>query len=428
MGKYWIKFLWVILAGVLIFAAFNRHSRSKIYTYNSQLMSDKAGYYVYLPAFFIYKFNVNKFPAKIDSLTGNGFYLNHSANKVQSKYPVGTALLECPFFLIANSFVYLVGEEPDGFNKTYQNFIDICAVFYLLLGLLFLSKLLTKYYPKTIVTVSIILISLGTNLFYYTIFEGGYSHVYSFSLFSVFLYLFDIERNKPNRYNWFGLVAICSLIILVRQMNILFILIAFISFDTQFKLVKGKKIIDWVVAIFICLVVLSPQIIYNFYLTKGPYFYSYQNEHFIYLFAPKIKEVLFGYKNGWITTNLIHVFTVLGTVLLYKKNKQISIGIMSMLIVCTYLYASWWSYELGCAYGHRGFIDIYPMLTIGLAEFCLIVDKINKKPIRNIIFILVILCVILNIKYIYTYDSCWPVSTTRSDFNLYLNFLTSPTK
>jgi hypothetical protein len=39
-------------------------------------MSDKVGYYVYLPATFLYHFKAQEFPANVDSLTGNGFYLD----------------------------------------------------------------------------------------------------------------------------------------------------------------------------------------------------------------------------------------------------------------------------------------------------------------------------------------------------------------
>jgi hypothetical protein len=64
--------------------------------------------------------------------------------------------------------------------------------------------------------------------------------------------------------------------------------------------------------------VLSPQIIYNFYLSGSPFLYSYQNEKFIYLLNPKIKEVLFAFENGWITNNPIHLFTLIGVVIYYK--------------------------------------------------------------------------------------------------------------
>ncbi len=35
----------------------------------------------------------------------------------------------------------------------------------------------------------------------------------------------------------------------------------------------------------------------------------------------------------------------------------------------TYLIASWWDWQFGGSYGHRGFVDLFPVLAIGLAAF-----------------------------------------------------------
>ena len=38
-----------------------------------------------------------------------------------------------------------------------------------------------------------------------------------------------------------------------------------------------------------------------------------------------------------------------------------------ILIVHTYVIASWWDWQFGGSYGHRGFVDVYPLLAPGLA-------------------------------------------------------------
>ncbi|HEX2454570.1 MAG TPA: hypothetical protein VHI99_12775, partial [Vicinamibacterales bacterium] len=42
---------------------------------------------------------------------------------------------------------------------------------------------------------------------------------------------------------------------------------------------------------------------------------------------------------------------------------------MIFLTVNTYLIASWWDWQFGGSYGHRGFVDSLPLLAIGLARF-----------------------------------------------------------
>jgi hypothetical protein len=420
--------IWGIFFIILVFAALNRHSRSKPFHYSSQIMSDKAGYYVYLPALFLYEFNSSKFPSKVDSLTGNGFYLDPNNNKIQSKYPVGVAVLLSPFFMVAHSYAIVSNNKTDGFSMPYQNAIDFASVFYVLLGLYFLNQFLLNFSNQRLVTFSLISLFLGSNLYYYTIFEGGYSHVYTFFLFSCWLFLLKkFEKSKDLKY-WFLIIAFASLIILVRQINVIFILLSIGLFSSTKDLFTHKRVKDWLIGIGVFLCILSPQIIYNLYLTQTPFTYSYQNEGFIYWLNPKWIEVMFGFENGWITTNPIIILSIVGLYFLYKNDKKLGILTLLILVSCIYIYASWWAYKLGCSFGHRGFVDIYPFLsipfTIAISTFLA-----NKKQlIRSATIIFLAAGIIFNLKYVYTYDSCWPAVTEQSDFEIFWHFITSAPK
>jgi hypothetical protein len=96
-----ISFLTFIL-GFFIFLSLNRHSKSGIQNYHSEIWADKAGYYIYLPAFFIYNFQVDGLPAEIDKKTGNGFIVRDG--KIITKYTYGVALLQAPFFITCQNF------------------------------------------------------------------------------------------------------------------------------------------------------------------------------------------------------------------------------------------------------------------------------------------------------------------------------------
>jgi len=50
-----------------VFLTLNRHSRTGIQNYHSEIWADKAGYYIYLPSFFIYNFDGKKLPKIIDN-------------------------------------------------------------------------------------------------------------------------------------------------------------------------------------------------------------------------------------------------------------------------------------------------------------------------------------------------------------------------
>jgi hypothetical protein len=179
------EFLYLLFFFILFtFLALNRHSKAEIFTYHSEIWADKAGYNVYLPSLFIYKFDAASFPDSIDDKTGNGFIINTKNNKIITKYPYGVSLLQSPFWLIS----HFIDKEKNGFSKIYNISIDVSAIFYFIFGMFFLYKLLNINENKNLTIIVLLVSLLSTNLLYYTIWETGMSHIYSFVFFSLLLY------------------------------------------------------------------------------------------------------------------------------------------------------------------------------------------------------------------------------------------------
>jgi hypothetical protein len=55
------------------------------------------------------------------------------------------------------------------------------------------------------------------------------------------------------------------------------------------------------------------------------------------------------------------------------------------------LIASWVEWQFGASYGHRGFVDVYPLFAIGLASFY---ARLAPRPVlrRAIAALVVVLC------------------------------------
>lgn len=180
------------------------------------LNSDATGYYAYLPAIFIYKdLNFNYLENIISSKQYSNnlnfdFRENHEGSQI-NKFYCGVALLQLPFFSVSHGISAAVHTNTDGYSFFYMIFVQIATIFYLLSGLYFLRKLLKTYLiSENNISITLITILFGTNLFHYTVSEPGMSHVYSFSLISIFLFLqrqfFSPEKNQilVCRHNCFG--------------------------------------------------------------------------------------------------------------------------------------------------------------------------------------------------------------------------------
>ncbi len=414
--------LWVIC----IFLTFNKHSKDKQNSYHGVIWSDAAGYYVYNPVWFIYGNNAAAFPDSIEARTGNGFQLDAVKNKVITKYPSGVALMQAPFFLLSHALAKPLGYEADGFSRIYAFGLFFAGILYCCLGLFFISKFLSRYFSDLISIGAPLLFLAGTNLYYYSIDAPGMSHVYSFFLFSVIIYL-SPKITKESTFKYFFIFFLALfLAVLARPTN------AFIAlFPVFFHLDHKKQILERIrffvsqkkvllIGLPVSLLVFIPQFLYWKSISGNFLFYSYQKEGFDFWSAPKLLEVWFSANNGLFPYTPLIALSLLG-VLLMIKNKRISGYFYAVLfLLISYVFASWWNWWFGCSFGARSFVEYYALLTIPFAYSLKVTESRAGKIVLGI---LIIFCVYLNLDMEYYYDGCFYGDTW--DFNAYFKLLNS---
>ncbi|MCF6170936.1 MAG: hypothetical protein L3J66_08170 [Bacteroidales bacterium] len=401
------SFFWVFLSGLLVFLAFNRHSKTGVFYYRSQVYADKAGYYVYLPAAFIQHFDAARFPEKVDSLTGNGFQLDRKNNKVITKYFYGVSLMELPFFLIAHFIAKPLGFESNGFSLVYHWAIDFAALFYLLLSFYLLFKILHRRFPEKTAFLTIAFLFAGTNLFYYSIQETGMSHVYSFFLFTAWIYQLTFWKKLDKQPGLFGFSSgiIAALIIFVRPLNLLFLLTSiFLNRDFLQRLRAQMKWQFLLPFVFAALMVASPQLAYWKYLSGSLIADTYSGESFSNWMYPRIIEFLFAPNNGLILYNPLVLFMFFGLILMIRNKHKNGWLILMTALLLIYLSASWWSWHFGCGFAARNFVEYYALLSFPLAY---LIQYPKQKTVQFLFYFLMIFFSAYNLKMIYSYGGCW---------------------
>ncbi len=399
--------IWVFLLGFLVFLSFNKHSKSPLFSYQSVIHADKAGYYIYLPAFFIAGMNVEKLPNSIDKKTGQGFQIDFEQKIVKTKYTTGVAIMELPFFLVAHGASYALGKETSGFTAFYYGVINIASVSYLIIGLLLLYHSLQTMFSKKITIYSLAFILLGSNLYYYAVDETGMSHVYSFALFSALFYLLVFHEKYVGRSIKYGVMIgfVMGMIVLVRPTNILFVFILGLTYFRQLKEIGFIR--NWrflCSATIIGVFVFIPQLLYWKWAYGNYFSYSYGNESFSNWDSPKILETLFAPNNGLFTHSLVMIFVIIGLGIMLYKNQFLSKTIFILFILVTYLTASWWVYTFGCGFGARTFVEYFAILVIPLG---VLITKIDSSRLKYFLYPLFLLLIIVNVNMSYHYDECW---------------------
>ena len=390
--------LFCVVFGLLCLLSLNRHSQVKLQTYHAELWADKAGYNVYLPSVFIYDFDASMFPKHIEAKTGYGFTLDSLSKKVITKYPYAVALMQSPFWIIA----HLVSSKKDGYSLLYHKSIDFAGSFYLTVGLFFLCFLIRRYQTVSMALLLTLLITLSTGVFYYGIYETGMSHIYSFCCLVIILYLLTspvVNTSKLIRVIFFSLLFIA-----IRPINVLFLLPIILSvayktkqISTILKLLNVKTI---VICFLIAALVLFPQLVYYKYAFGSFFTISYKNEPFVSPSLYRIAELLFSPNNGL----LIYYPVLIVLFIFYVFHKQLfnvlPIGLLWLYVM---VYASWWSLSLGCGFGHRAMNDI---VMVFFLPFIFSDRKISKLLVGCLI-----VCALINLKFILSFDTCLHFST-----------------
>lgn len=298
-----------------------------------------------------------------------------------NKYPIGTAILIFPFFLVAHVIASLfMPAAATGYTPVYQYAVAFAALFYYCIGIIFIYMILKRSFHRMTVLITLIAITYGTMLPVYATQSASFSHVFAFAVNTIFCYLV-MSGNDGTEIN--GLEYKKSLILgvslafvcLIRNTNgilaFMYLLYGFgsIGYRERIRIIfQPKRIFFNTIGFTLPLI---PQLLYWKIKTGSIFVNSYSGETFQFARNPKIYEVLFSDSKGLLIFCPILIFSFLG--LFYGKRnselEKVKVASVIIFLLDLYIYAAWWCWWLGAAYGLRSFCDILCIFAIGIAIF-----------------------------------------------------------
>lgn len=360
-----------------------------------KVYSDGFGYYVYLPAIthgdFTFSFTEGwEHPLGLKQVEGG----------MINKYPVGTAIMEAPFFLMAHIICLLKDTltgsyTATGYSNLYQYAILIAGIFYWAVGTTFLYRLLTKYlgFSKNVSVIVCGLITYATNLFHYASYDACFSHIYSYALFNTFLlYLCWYEKREAEGKNriahtcLFGVLA--GLIFMVRNTNIVFV-ITYILYGVKsfsslkqrlLTVLKPKRAIPIILTGFATLL---PQLCYWHAATGHWFVYSYGNDEPFYWLRPALGNFLFSIRKGLFFWCPFLLLAVVGMIYAYRRRQQLYTGLVCFLVLIIYISSAWWCWYYGGAFGQRVSVDFLGVFAIFIAYLFSYLEQ-EKKGVKTV--------------------------------------------
>lgn len=350
-------------------------------TPRNDLSWDTFGYYLYLPAKFIYNDPallqqdwLNTIIEKYE--TTATFYQGYKMDNGNwiIKYTMGLAILWTPFFFLADFIAPILGYEADGFSVPYQVSLILGTIFYFIIGLIYMLKVLRHFFSDQVTAITLLLITLGTNYFQLAYLGTLLSHVVLFGGYSALLW-YTIKWHEKPKLKYAVLIGlICGFTTLARPSEMTSILIPLLwgihskeSFLQKIKLIK-ENLSHVGLLIVATILAGSPQLFYWKAMTGSWVYYSYDNpgEGFEFL-SPYTFQYLFSFRKGWLIYTPIIAFGLAGLIYLYKVKREIFLALSIFMVAEIWFCSSWstWWYA-GGSYSARAMVSSYAVVAVGL--------------------------------------------------------------
>ena len=336
------------------------------------IRSDGVGYQSYLPAVLadhdlsFATLRQREFPKGIPYWTG----IHHGPRAYVIKYPLGVALLESPFFVVAQGVGKIAGYKSV-YAWPYQAAAAVSAAFYFGLGGMCVWILLRRQFAPPISLVALLLTVFGTNLLHYATYDAAFSHVYSFFLVAALLVVSgDLYHASARRWLGFGLLA--GLTVVTRPTNGIFVLFAladWVMTAGSWREALRRLRHRWQITGAAVLLAAAPvglQFLYWRVATGHWFYYTYINEGFNF-FGPAGLRVLFGFEKGWFVYAPLVGLATFGWVVARRHLAPDARVVLPFVLLNLWIISSWHDWGYGGAFSMRPLVESSPLVALGVA-------------------------------------------------------------
>jgi len=391
---------------ILTITAFKFYPRWEKTGGESTVSWDAAGYYMYLPAIFIYK-DLKKCGFKDSLLQKYQFssefqqaYIHEKSGNYVMKYASGLAVVSLPFFGIGHLWASNSATYPaDGFSYPYQFSIGFGLFLVALLGMYFLRKILLRYYQDKTVAILLLVYVIGTNYINYAVVDQAMSHSTLFTMYAILIWnSIRFYETYATRYA-ISIGLLVGLVTLIRPTELMSLLLPLLWGMNSVSDIKSRfeTIIlhfpKFVLAIICFLAVVMIQPLYWKYVTGEWLVYSYGEQGFSWL-KPHIYDYTLSYKSGWLRFAPMMILPFIGLWVFYK-NKVNTVAVICFFLLSFYVVTAWDVWD----YGGRAMVQYYPVLAF---PFAALIEEANRKKLYQfVLFPGLILLAYINVWWVY---------------------------
>jgi hypothetical protein len=353
------------------------------YRESREITWDVFGYYLPLPATFIYNDPLLNDRSWVDELNdekhlSGTVYQISTTEKGEPMYffLFGMSLFYSIFFFIGHFSAGIGGFPQDGFSDPYQISLVFGCMLYTFIGLYYLRKIMLYFSNERSTAIVLVMIVLGTNYAHHMTIKNLETVNVLFMLAALVIWN-TIQWHLDYKLKNLLVISIgLILMALVKPSEILFAFFPILfgiknrhSFRSKWEIIKSLRR-QFYIAISAALFIALPQAGYWFYKTGKPIYDTYKNAGVgLDFLSPHIWNTLFSFRKGWLIYTPIMIFALIGFRQLYRTNKGVFIPVFGTFICSFFIVASWTEWWYGAGFSIRPMITYYTLLSIPLAFF-----------------------------------------------------------
>jgi len=390
-GKFFSSgFSWLVILLIIYFYGF-KYIEADMFNRKEIIRVDVISYYNYLPATFAYH-----------DLTFNSPQLKDYMNRMPdgrklNKMTVGMSYFYAPFYLATYAFFKYNHYNIDVYSPMFQFAIGLSGLLAALLAMIVIRSNLRRFFSDFVTSLCLILIFMGSNAYYYGVYEGAFTHIHNLFLISLLINLTFSWYKNPSVLFSILLGLIAGWIILIRPVNMVFCLFPILYGTESFKtrMIFWKK--QWmkiVLMLLFAFIICIPQLLYWKFVSGHYIFYSYTGEKFFWL-QPEIFRGFFSYRNGWLVYSPLMALSLIGLFFLYRTQKKLFLPVIILFVLNTYVIYCWWCWWY-VGFGSRAIVDSYAILAFPLGALFTWMMNV-KKILISFTVVIASLLIYLNI-------------------------------
>lgn len=364
---------------------------------------DAFGYYLYLPATFIYDDpSLNKQNDWLPSIYAHYEpsptdyqVVDIGRNKRVIKYPLGKALVDLPAFGVGHAIASLTDAPADGFSKPYQYSLWIWNLLLLSFGVLILRATLRLLFSDKVTALLLLLICVGTNYLLTAWLSSGLVHGLLFGLHAAMLYFTFRLWKVPTQKAWMALLLVLAAMCIMRPTEVVVAVIPLgVLLPKYIAQWRSVSISTYLKVVFPALLVGSLQLIYWKFTSNQWLFYSYNNAgEGLDLWQPHTLDFLFSFRKGWLLYTPLFILLVPGFFALFRWEKSVFWPILISFSLFLWISSSWSNWWYAESFSQRPMVQFYPTLAIVLGALWVR----SGQTLKRLILVFGFVCFLLNV-------------------------------